>query len=569
MRLCRQQYKNRHGETRESAKWYVDLKDHDGRRRRIPGFTDKGATTELGRHVEKLIALRVVKQPPTPELSAWLEGMPAGFTRQLAAWGILDSCHVGHSKPLSDHVADFKRSLEAKANTARHVTETAKRVSAVLDGCGFKYPSDLSAARVASWLADQRAKGMGATTSNHYLTAVKGFCAWLVRERRMTANPLGHLSRLNSETDVRRERRTVAPDVFARLVEAAGNGPTRHGLTGRERAMLYRTAAFSGLRASELASLTVRSFDLKKRNGNCDRRSRLLETPADGRSAVASGPCCKAAGMVSGSFDRRGRGNGVLAFNDASEANSRPLWPGAWAEKRHAAAMLREDLADAEIAYADDSGKVFDFHALRHQFISSLAKAGVHPKTAQELARHSTITLTLDRYSHVGLYDQGAALASLPVLPTVEAVPVRATGTDNATATPGNVLPNCLPKLTAESCTSEHQDAHTDGRKGVEAIAKKKPAKQGESPVRQKFQSGEIGIRTRDAGFPTYRISNPALSATQPSLRVICGSASGGTDRLGEYSPKSTQIQGHLKGSLVGVAAAGPAGCYFWAACAS
>jgi hypothetical protein len=32
---------------------------------------------------------------------------------------------------------------------------------------------------------------------------------------------------------------------------------------------------------------------------------------------------------------------------------------------------------------------------------------------------------------------------------------------------------------------------------------------------------GEIGIRTRDAGFPTYRISNPALSATQPSLRYL------------------------------------------------
>ena len=32
-------------------------------------------------------------------------------------------------------------------------------------------------------------------------------------------------------------------------------------------------------------------------------------------------------------------------------------------------------------------------------------------------------------------------------------------------------------------------------------------------------QGGENGIRTRDAGFPTYRISNPALSAAQPSLR--------------------------------------------------
>jgi hypothetical protein len=29
---------------------------------------------------------------------------------------------------------------------------------------------------------------------------------------------------------------------------------------------------------------------------------------------------------------------------------------------------------------------VFDFHAIRHQFISSLAAAGVHPKTAQTLA---------------------------------------------------------------------------------------------------------------------------------------------------------------------------------------
>ena len=153
--------------------------------------------------------------------------------------------------------------MEAKENTTRYVTETAKRVCAVLDGCGFKYPSDLSAARIASWLADQRTKGMGAATSNHYLTAVKGFCAWLVRERRMTANPLAHLSRLNAETDVRRERRTLAADVFAELVEAAVNGPIQHGLSGGERAMLYRTAAFTGLRASELASLTARSFDLE------------------------------------------------------------------------------------------------------------------------------------------------------------------------------------------------------------------------------------------------------------------------------------------------------------------
>jgi hypothetical protein len=56
MRLCRQQYKGRAVKTRESAKWYAEIKEHVGRRRRMPGFTDKGATAELGRQVERLVA---------------------------------------------------------------------------------------------------------------------------------------------------------------------------------------------------------------------------------------------------------------------------------------------------------------------------------------------------------------------------------------------------------------------------------------------------------------------------------------------------------------------------------
>ncbi len=61
--------------------------------------------------------------------------------------------------------------------------------------------------------------------------------------------------------------------------------------------------------------------------------------------------------------------------------------------------MIRHDLAAAGIPYRDEQGRVFDCHSMRHQFISMLAAAGVHPKTAQELARHSTITLTMDHYN--------------------------------------------------------------------------------------------------------------------------------------------------------------------------
>jgi integrase len=62
------------------------------------------------------------------------------------------------------------------------------------------------------------------------------------------------------------------------------------------------------------------------------------------------------------------------------------------------AEMLRIDLASAGIAHRTEAG-VIDFHALRHSYITLLGQAGIDPKTLQELARHSTITLTM-RYMH-------------------------------------------------------------------------------------------------------------------------------------------------------------------------
>src|SRR5205823_4405615 len=114
----------------------------------------------------------------------------------------------------------------------------------------------------------------------------------------------------------------------------------------------------------------------------------------------------------------------VLAAWLRDKPTRQVLWPGGWIN--HAAKMVRADLSAARVAwirtarapqerrereassvlaYHDDRGRVFDFHSLRHQYISNLASAGVHPKIAQTLARHSTITLTLDRYTHTGLVD--------------------------------------------------------------------------------------------------------------------------------------------------------------------
>ena len=58
--------------------------------------------------------------------------------------------------------------------------------------------------------------------------------------------------------------------------------------------------------------------------------------------------------------------------------------------------------------------RFFDFHNLRNAFISSLAANGVHPPTAQRMARHADINLTLSRYTHVGREDEAKAVEGLP-----------------------------------------------------------------------------------------------------------------------------------------------------------
>ena len=67
------------------------------------------------------------------------------------------------------------------------------------------------------------------------------------------------------------------------------------------------------------------------------------------------------------------------------------------------------------LTYQDQDGLFADFHSARHTFVTNLGKAGVRPKLAQALARpHSTINLTMNVYSQVGLDEKAQAVASIP-----------------------------------------------------------------------------------------------------------------------------------------------------------
>lgn len=101
------------------------------------------------------------------------------------------------------------------------------------------------------------------------------------------------------------------------------------------------------------------------------------------------------------------------------------------------------------LKYQNDDGLFADFHSNRHLFITSLERAGLSPKMAQTLARHSDVRLTLGIYTHVGLHDQTAAIASLPPPPggndtETEAAELRATGTEGRTGE-HQMVPSVVP----------------------------------------------------------------------------------------------------------------------------
>ena len=90
--------------------------------------------------------------------------------------------------------------------------------------------------------------------------------------------------------------------------------------------------------------------------------------------------------------------------------------PFAAANENRMAKMLYADLEAAGIEPVDSAGRVADFHALRQTTGSLLAAGGVHPKVAQTIMRHSTVDMTMTRYSHVYQGQESEAIEKLPDL---------------------------------------------------------------------------------------------------------------------------------------------------------
>jgi integrase len=431
-----------------SAKYVIFYTDENGRRRKKVACADKSVSERIAAKIENDVALRR-DGLVDPQAEAYRDH---------------------EARPLREHVADWREFLVAEGNTLKHAdqaTNRVRRLAAVMLGLDVAWLdhrrlrtcdrgqiadridaaikparlSHLTKDNVQRALGRLRDAGLSLQSCNHYRASIGAFSRWCDDRGRIRKDDLRGLKGYNAKNDRRHDRRTLSLDELRRLIEAAQRGsdfPRKTGppMTGPQRALCYRLAMSTGLRFSEIASITPESFDWDApsvtvlacyaKDGETFTFPLQKNLAADLASHVATLP------------------PGAQVF---------PLPPGKGAR------MLRRDLKAAGIPYRDASGLVFDFHSLRCETATLADQAGVSPRTVQTLMRHSSLELT-GRYTRPRAVDVENAANRIPDAKPVKAAAIAAlTGTDDTSMHPiGATLAN------AYGCKSKEDKGFASAR---------------------------------------------------------------------------------------------------------
>jgi integrase/recombinase XerD len=269
-----------------------------------------------------------------------------------------------------DHLR-VERALAPNSITA-YATDLAKLAS-FAETQGSTQTEEIDRVVVTRYLVSLDKAGLGARSAARHLSAVRGFCRFLVRERLMASDPTGDLAppRLG-----RRLPAVLTLEEVMRLLDAPD--PTRpRGL--RDRAMLSLMYS-AGLRVSELCAL---------KTGDVDARRGFVSVLGKGgkRRLVPVGEVALSdleAYLQGGRQTRAPRSHPALFLSSWGKPLSRQAF---WKLVHR---------------YARKVGitKPISPHKLRHSFATHLLEGGADLRSVQALLGHANIATT-EVYTHL------------------------------------------------------------------------------------------------------------------------------------------------------------------------
>ena len=268
---------------------------------------------------------------------------------------------------LDAYADDYLLELATTRGLSKHTLDAYARDVNVLLKDGNGDPASLTMERIALQLASELDRGMSARSTARRLSAWRGFCRYLVRERSLAEDPTTLLDRPKTRTKL---PKAIGLDPMLRLLDAPSTNDTK-GI--RDRAMLQLMYA-SGLRVSELCTLRL---------GNFDRDRGIVRVQGKGDKARLV-PVGETALNAIDLYLKEGRGRHATAKSKTLFVSPR------------GGALTRQGFWKNVKRYARIAG-VVEFvspHVLRHTFATHLLEGGADLRAVQVMLGHADLATT-------------------------------------------------------------------------------------------------------------------------------------------------------------------------------
>ena len=341
----------------------------DGKPKLVKGYKDRQATEQLAAKLER--------------------------SKAQGEQGLLDPYLPHRVRPLSEHIADWTAELRELGRDDMYVAPCKARVERLMKECGWAKLGDINADAFCKWRqtaviiqtdgarrAVRTKRLLSPAAKNHYLATLGTFCRWCVKRKRIAANPVADVEKVDETADVRRERRALSAEELERLLDVV---PAKYRLA-------YQMLIGTGLRRTELRA--VRWGDV------------MLNVPRPYIQLQAKDTKSKRADVLPLRADLAEL---LRIVKDDAKDRERvvKVLPRIPTHKRF--------LAKAGIPWLDDRGRRADIHALRHSYGTLLSKGGVSPREAMSLMRHTDLRLTMKVYTDPRIFDLAGAVEKLPI----------------------------------------------------------------------------------------------------------------------------------------------------------
>jgi len=301
---------------------------------------------------------------------------------------------------LDDYLTGWLRDTVSQRVRPSTIVMYSGLIRHVTRSCGAVRLRVLKAGHVQKCMADARASGLSPSTCRVLHAVLKSALNDCVKQGLLGSNPM---AQMDGPRVGRREMRTLSMSEVLRLFDS---------LEGADVEPLIVTLTLTGLRFGEAVALRWEDVSMTHRTISVQRTYH----PRRGEDAAYFGEPKTKSSRRTVRFGQRVADALALQWRRQQQQSDNPVWcdnglifttvggrPCAGDSCRHALDQALERIGVQPLR----------LHDLRHTAATLMLSEGVHPKIVQEMLGHSSITMTLDLYSHVMPSMHAAAVAQI------------------------------------------------------------------------------------------------------------------------------------------------------------